>query len=253
MLRKRIIPILLIHNGGLYKTEKFRLKSARYIGDPINAIKIFNEKEVDELVILDVDCSKNKLSPPNLKLIERMVSECFMPIAYGGGINNVDKARDIINVGVEKVVLNSHVLNDLDLISRTADLFGSQSVVVSVDVKRSLFGKLRIFDSSRGKNSNWDFQEYLLNIQSMGAGEILITSVDREGTFLGYDWDLLRELKGKIEVPCIINGGASDVSDFIRADMEYGYNSFAASSLFVYKGSKRGILITYPNYDQVFK
>lgn len=251
MLRNRIIPILLLHNNGLYKTQNFNLKSATYIGDPVNAIKIFNEKEVDELVILDVDCSKKNTSP-NLELIQKMVSECFMPISYGGGVKSVQQAKNIINLGVEKIVLNSALITNPDIIYELSSSFGSQSIVASIDVKKSFFGGYNVFDSSQNRTTKIDILNHIENLQFKGVGEILITSVDTEGTLKGYDWGLMQHLKGKIKVPYVINGGASKIEDFRRGYLEYNCNSFAASSFFLFKGPLKGILITYPRYSDVF-
>lgn len=252
MLRKRVIPVLLLKDGGLYKSIRFKHRAATYVGDPINCIKVFNDKEVDELIFLDIMASKQN-SEPDYELLKNIASECFMPIAYGGGIKNLEQVRKIIGLGIEKIVLNSVLLKDYNLIEEIAKVFGSQSIVASVDVKKSFFGGYKIYDSSKNRISKQNLLEHLDNLQRSGVGEIIITSVNREGTFSGYDLDLISFINKRIKVPMIINGGASNLDDFKKAFFDFNLPAAAASSIFVFKGRLRGVLISYPKYQEIMK
>jgi imidazole glycerol-phosphate synthase subunit HisF len=252
MLRYRIIPTLLLHEKGLYKTVKYSIKKGKYIGDPINAIKIFNDKGVDELIFLDIDASKEKKGP-NFDIIKDMAAECFMPVGYGGGITTSEEIKKIFQIGVEKVILNTSLLKDMNLLKISSKKFGSQSIVAAVDVKKNFFGKYKIYNSAKKKNTNIDIKKYLKNLELNGAGEIYISSVDRDGTFEGYDIGLIKDIAKDIKVPVIINGGAKDVASFSQAIKECGVSAVSAGSMFVFKGPHKAVLITYPDYEELEK
>ena len=241
----RVIPCLLVHEDGLVKTTRFR--SPSYIGDPLNAIRIFNEKEVDELIVLDIDASRlNK--DPDYRRIEGLASECFMPLCYGGGIRSVSQAKTLFSLGVEKLSIQTSALSDLSVVRSIADHFGSQSVIVSVDVKRSLFGGLKLYNSTRKRALQEPWKTFLLRAIDAGAGEILLNAVDRDGTLSGMDLSLIQQAAAICRVPLIAMGGASSLRD-LRAAVDAGANSIAAGAMFVYHGPRRAVLITYPAYD----
>ena len=241
-LKNRIIPLLLIHEGGLVKTVKF--KNPKYIGDPINAIRIFNDKEVDEIIVLDIEASKNK-KEPNYNLIKKFASECFMPVCYGGGVSNIDHAKKIFSLGVEKISVQTSCLNDINIIKKLSDRFGSQSIVASVDIKKNWLGKYKLFSAHNNKRLSKTWQEYLLEIVSLGAGEILINSVDQDGTFDGVDVSLIKKATRLVPVPIIAAGGVGCIMD-LKIAIAAGANGVGAGSFFVFKGSRRAVLISYP-------
>lgn len=247
MLKHRVIPSLLLRNGGLVKTLKF--KDPKYVGDPINAIRIFNEKEVDELMVLDITASKEHLEP-NYVLIEEIAGECFMPLAYGGGVANVEQATRLFNLGVEKICVQTAALRDLTLVSRLADRFGSQSVMVSVDVKSNWLGKGQFYGSADGKARPEPWLELTQRLVNAGAGEVLLNSVDRDGTLAGPDLELIQTASAAISVPLIAVGGVSSLAD-IKAAVEAGASAVAAGAFFVFHGPHRAVLITYPEYHEL--
>lgn len=245
MLKTRVIPILLLKNNGLVKTIKF--KKDQYIGDPINAIKIFNEKEVDELIFLDIEATKyNK--EPNYEIIKSIASECFMPVCYGGGITTIEQIKKIFHLGIEKVSLNSSILNNYDLLEQAVEIFGSQSIVVSVDVKKNLFGKYCIYNHVRKKIEKLNVSDYLKNIEKKGAGEVLLNHVDLDGTQLGYDTELIKYVTKDLNIPLIYCGGAKDLTDF-KVAKDLMVSGVAAGSMFVFHGKHKAVLITYPGYE----
>ncbi|QFR48894.1 glycosyl amidation-associated protein WbuZ [Sulfurimonas lithotrophica] len=248
MLQKRVIPCLLLHDGGLYKTEKF--KKPRYIGDPINAIKIFNEKEVDELMFLDIDASVNN-SEPNYQMIQDIASECFMPLCYGGGVKNVEQMKKIYSLGVEKISLSSHAIENLDFIKTAANIFGNQSVIVTIDVKKDFWGKKKIFTHNGKKNTKLEPIDFIKKVESMGAGEIVVNSVDHDGIMEGYDIELLKTIKNEIKVPIIALGGAGKLTHIKDVFEKANVDAVACGSMFVYQGHLKGILINYPPYQQI--
>jgi cyclase len=252
MLRYRIIPTLLLHNKGLYKTFKYSIKKGKYVGDPINAIKIFNDKGVDELIFLDIDASKEKRGP-DFKMLKDIATECFMPVGYGGGITTIDEIKTIFQIGVEKVILNTILLDNLNLLKESSEIFGSQSIVASVDIKKNLFGKYKIYDSSRNKNTKLSILEYIKLLEDSGAGEIYISSVDRDGTFEGYDIELIKSITKNIKIPVIVNGGAKDISDFSQVIIKCNIDAVSAGSMFVFNGPHKAVLITYPEYEELRK
>ncbi|PHV18702.1 imidazole glycerol phosphate synthase subunit HisF [Janthinobacterium sp. BJB1] len=245
MLRPRIIPCLLIQNGGLVKTVNFG--SPKYVGDPLNAVRIFNEKEVDELIVIDIDATVHKREP-DYALIKSLAAECRMPLCYGGGVKTVEQIQTIIGLGVEKVALSSAALADPELVSRAAEKVGSQSVVVVLDVKKSgLFRKYEVFTHNGSRGSGFGPAELAKKMQALGAGEIVINSIERDGQMKGYDVDLIDTVRAAITLPMTALGGAGslqDVSDLIR---RFGIIGAAAGSLFVFKGTYRAVLINYPN------
>jgi len=250
MLKTRVIPVLLLHNKGLVKTVKF--KSPKYIGDPINAIKIFNEKEVDELIFLDIDASKENREP-DFKLIEDFASECFMPVCYGGGITSIEQIKKLFALGIEKVSLNISTLTGENLIKEAVSLFGSQSIVVAIDIKKTFFGKYQVYNHSSKKVIKKNYLEYMKNIERLGAGEIFINSVDLDGTQEGYDIDLLKEVVKNVKIPVIACGGAGKLSDFEKVKNEANVSAVAAGSFFVFQGKHNAVLITYPKYEELEK
>lgn len=249
MLKHRVIPALLLRDGGLIKTRKFGKQT--YIGDPLNAIRIFNEKEVDELVLLDIDASREKREP-DYELIARVAGECFMPLGYGGGISNVEQVRRIFSAGVEKVILQTSALEKPELIRQIAQRFGSQSIVVSIDVKRDWFGRYRLRSLTRGGLASLGWLEAMRELVAAGAGEVLLNAVDRDGMQIGYDLNLIRLASEAVHVPVIALGGASNISDFTLA-INAGASAVAAGSFFVLHGTHRAVLITYPEYADLEK
>ena len=248
MKRIRVIPVLLLQNGGLVKTVKF--KKPNYIGDPINAVKIFNEKEVDELVFLDIEATKSGKEPDYNK-IEEIASECFMPLAYGGGIKNIGQVKRIIGIGVEKVILNTSAVSNPQLISEIARIYGNQCAVVSVDVRKDMFGKYVCYTNSGKQKVKQKITDFVKALENAGAGEIILTSIDREGTFNGYDIDLIKKVTEIVNIPVVANGGASKIEDFANAVINGRSSAVAAGSLFVYKSKNRGVLINYPSQNEL--
>lgn len=250
MLQTRVIPVLLLENKGLVKTKNF--KDAKYVGDPLNAIKIFNEKEVDELIFLDIEASKQK-KEPNYELIKNFASECFMPVCYGGGISEIAQMKKIFSLGIEKVSLNSTALKNEQLIQEAVKIFGSQSIVISIDIKKSLFGKYQIYDHTTKKTLKTPFLEHIKRMEELGAGEILINNIDMDGIQKGYDIQLLQQVVDSVRVPVIACGGAGRLEDFKEAKVKANVSAVAAGSFFVFQGKHNAVLITYPKYDELEK
>ena len=249
MLKHRVIPALLLLNGGLVKTTRF--KDPSYVGDPLNAIRIFNEREVDELMVIDIAASRQS-SDPDYALIEQLAGECFMPLAYGGGVRNVSQARQLFSLGVEKVCLQTAVLKNPRLVSELANQFGSQSVMVSVDVKKNFLGKTKLYHSASGRLMDDAWIDVMRDLVLAGAGEVLLNSVDKDGTLAGPDLSLIEEASSQIDVPLIALGGVSSLSD-IKACVDAGASAVAAGSFFVFHGPHRAVLITYPEYRDLEK
>lgn len=247
MARPRLIPILLLKNRGLVKTNKF--DAPKYVGDPINAIRIFNEKEVDELIVLDIDASKAGREPP-YEQIEEFASECFMPLCYGGGITNIEQVKRLFAIGVEKVSVQTSALRNFDLVSEIAGRYGRQAVVVSIDVKKNLIGQQKLYSSAAGKPVGRDWREFLEAAVSAGAGEVLVTAVDRDGTLGGMDLSLIRAAASICSVPLIAAGGVSSLAD-IKAAIDAGATAVAGGAFFVFHGPHRAVLITYPRYAEL--
>lgn len=242
----RVIPILGINNTKLVKTVKF--KKPNYIGDPLNAIKIFNDKMVDEIAIVDIRASVENREP-NYKLIEEMAGECFSPLAYGGGIKNIDQAEQLFAIGVEKLILNSTAFSNPGLIEKIANAYGNQSVVVSLDVKKNLFGKLQLTTLSGTKTVKGDVKQYVEKFQDLGVGEFILNDVTLDGTFKGYNTELLSKVSGLSKVPVVALGGCRGIDNMQEA-ISSGSSAVAASSYFVYRNNNpESILIHYPAYD----
>lgn len=244
MYRTRVIPCLLLRGHGLVKTRRF--KDPVYIGDPVNAVRIFNEKEVDELIVLDIDASREEREP-NYEIVSEIAGECFMPIAYGGGIRTLQQARKLIRSGVEKVVINSAALESTCIITEIADVFGSQAVVGAIDVRRSLLGNYKVVAKSATVETRIQFEAHLRQLEAAGAGEIFVNSVDRDGVMGGYDLELLRLVTSSVKVPVIASGGAGTTEHFTQAVKEAGASAVAAGSMFVFLGRHRAVLINYPD------
>jgi cyclase len=247
MLRHRVIPCLLVNNGGLVKTLKF--DNPKYVGDPINAIRIFNDKEVDELIVLDISASKEGREP-DFGLIEQLAGECFMPLCYGGGIRTIEQARQLFALGVEKVSLQSAIIENTSLITKISEQFGSQSVVVSVDIKKNWLGKRSLYESSTGKVFSPNWMHFIQQAVAAGAGEIMLNAVDRDGVMQGMDVDLIREASSAISVPLIAVGGIGNLKD-IKAAVDSGASAVAAGAFFVFHGPHRAVLISYPSYREL--
>jgi imidazole glycerol-phosphate synthase subunit HisF len=247
MLKNRVIPSLLIKNEGLVKTIKF--KKPIYVGDPLNAIKIFNEKEVDELMITDINASKENRNP-NYELIEQIASECFMPLTYSGGIKNLDHAKTIFSLGVEKICIQTAAYENVNLISDLAYKYGNQSIMVSIDVKKNWLGKYELYNSSTGKLIGANWKELLVNLVNAGAGEVIVNSVDKDGTLQGPDLELINKASENLDVPLIAIGGISNLAD-IRNAIKAGASAVAAGSFFVFHGPHRAVIITYPHYNEL--
>ncbi len=243
MLRPRIIPCLLVHDRGLVKTTKF--KDPKYVGDPINAVKIFNEKEVDELTVLDIDATVNK-AEPDYNMIRILASECRMPLCYGGGVKTLEQAKRIVQLGVEKVALSSAAIDNPGLITEIANAIGTQSVVVVLDIKKKFFGKKYEVWTHNGKvNTGKCPIELAKQLQDAGAGEVVVNMIDKEGTQKGFDLDIAKDIKDNIHVPFTIMGGAGDRSHFEDAAAVLGIAGIAAGSFFVFKGIYKAVLISY--------
>ncbi|MDB4020990.1 AglZ/HisF2 family acetamidino modification protein [Litorivicinus sp.] len=242
MRRTRVIPVLLIHNRGVYKTTKF--SSPVYVGDPINAIRLFNDLEVDEIVVLDIDASKEGRGP-DFALIEELAGEAFMPFSYGGGITHVAQAKDVLKCGIEKIIINNGMWANPGLLLECAQKFGSQSVVASIDFRKGMWGTARRFDHVTGKLVKQEILDCLKIAEQFGAGEILLNAVALDGSMLGMDNNVLKEVADNATVPVVICGGASSIDDMRQAEAN-GASGIAAGSMFVFYGKQKGVLISYP-------
>jgi imidazole glycerol-phosphate synthase subunit HisF len=245
---KRLIPCLLLRNNGLVKTVKF--KESTYIGDPINTVKIFNEKEVDELFFLDIDATKLKKEPP-YELIQNIASECFMPFAYGGGIHSLQQIERIIKSGAEKVIINTHAFLEKSFLAEAVHQFGSSTIAISIDVKKEFLKGNIVYINGGSQRTGMSPVDYAKRIENEGAGEILINSIDRDGVMEGYDIELIKDISGSIKIPVIACGGAGKLTDFNQAVKQGGASAVAAGSFFVFHGKRRAILITYPSYSEI--
>ncbi|MES2755851.1 MAG: AglZ/HisF2 family acetamidino modification protein [Pseudomonadota bacterium] len=248
MLRPRITPCLLIRDGGLVKTVGF--KAPKYVGDPINAVKIFNEKEADELIVLDIDATVHGVEP-DYKVIAHLAAECRMPLCYGGGVRTPEQAKRIIGLGVEKVAISAAALADPSLVTRIADEVGRQSVVVVLDVKKRMFSKeYDVWTHNGTKNTKRNAIEMAAEFEAFGAGEIVINSIDHDGQMKGYDLALATRVRNAVNIPITVLGGAGSLADLGQLFAACGVLGAAAGSLFVFKGTFRAVLINYPNPQQ---
>jgi cyclase len=246
MLRVRIIPALLLDNESLVKTTRFRHPT--YIGDPCNTVRIFNELEVDELAFLDITATRDR-RPPNFALLQDVATECFMPLSYGGGLTSFDDAARIFGIGFEKVVVNSFAHERPELITEIADVYGAQAVVASIDVGTGLFGGERIMTHGGRRARRPDPVAWAVELERRGAGEILLTSIDREGTWDGMDIDLIRKVSDAVTVPVIAQGGAGSVSDLAEAVHVGHASSVAVGSMVVFQKKGFGVLVNFPEYE----
>jgi cyclase len=244
MISTRVIPTLLLCGEGLVKTVNFQNK--KYIGDPINAVRIFNEKEVDELIFLDIEAGST-CRGPQFELLSSITEEAFMPMAYGGGITTLVQIERLFKLGFEKVVINTSAYRDPKLISEAAAVFGSQSIVGAVDVRRSVSGEYKLFSSAGSVQEHVSLSDHLKQLVSAGAGEIFINSIDRDGTLTGYDLVLLKEVCSQVSVPVVACGGAGSIRHFVEAVEQAHVSAVAAGSFFVFIGPHRAVLITYPD------
>ena len=245
MLRPRIIPCLLVHNGGLVKTTKFA--DPKYVGDPINAVRIFNEKEVDELIVVDIDASV-KGCEPNYTLIKNLAAECRMPLCYGGGVTRVEQVEKIVSLGVEKVAISSAAVEKPAILSKAAEVVGNQSIVAVMDIKKSGWrGQYELWTHNASKRTGVSPCEFAQKAQSFGAGEIVINSVDQDGIMKGYDLELVRAVRRSVDIPITVLGGAGSLQHISELINSFGIIGAAAGSLFVFKGVYRAVLINYPN------
>ena len=253
MLQPRITPCLLLHKDGLVKTVGFKMP--KYVGDPINAVKIFNEKEADELIVLDIDASVND-SEPNFGMIAKLAAECRMPLCYGGGIKTKEQAKRIISLGVEKIAISSAAIDSTTIISLIAEELGKQSVVVALDVRKktTLFNtSYVIYTHNASRAHRLDLMKFIKQIEEAGAGEILINSIDCDGLMNGYDVALAKQIHKEVHIPMTFLGGAGSLKDMQILIQECGIIGAAAGSMFVFKGKYKAVLINYPNSDQKVK
>tara|TARA_B100000886_G_C20392288_1_gene478810 strand:- start:124 stop:885 length:762 start_codon:yes stop_codon:yes gene_type:complete len=246
-LLPRIIPSLLLKNGGLVKGKNF--KDHVYVGDPINAFRIYNDKEVDEICLLNISNEEKNKIPFNL--IEQIASEAFMPFSYGGNINSIENVKRLINLGVEKVVFNSALYENKTLIEESVNLLGSSSVTVSIDYKKNLFGKNKIFLNKKKKMSNLDLLDSCRLAESLGAGEIVACCVDKEGTMSGYDLKGIKDISDEVKIPIIANGGASNLECFKKV-IDCGASAASAGSFFVFRGRYKAVMISYPGHKELY-
>jgi cyclase len=248
MVRPRVIPCLLLHDGGLVKTVRF--KSGKYVGDPINTIKIFNDKRVDELILLDITATRERREP-DYALIEEIASECFMPLCYGGAVQTVAQAKRIVSLGVEKIAVNTAAIARPEIVRELAAQLGSQSVVACVDVKKSWSGRYRVYDSAHERLTDKDPLDHADRLVAMGAGEVLVNNVDRDGTQQGYDHELVRRFTARLTIPVIACGGAWTTEHLRTVVKDSGASAAAAGSMFVFQGPHRAVLISYPPYTEL--
>lgn len=248
MVQPRVIPILTYIEEKLVKTVKF--KNPNYIGDPINAVKLFNELEIDELAFLDIRASKNN-SRINFELIKAIASECFMPVAYGGGIKELSEIKTLFSIGVEKIILNSAAIANPNLIREAANIYGSQSILVSIDVKKNIFSKYVIYSKGGSTKVAKELIEFVEIAEKNGTGEIIINSIDNDGLMNGFDIDLINKVAKSVGIPVIALGGAGSLDDFKKAVLKGGASAVGAGSMFVYHGREKGILINYPAREEL--
>jgi len=247
MLRTRVIPTLLLRNTGLVKGEKFA--NHKYVGDPINAVKIFNTKEVDELAFFDITASVEGRSP-NYDLLSDIASEAFMPFAYGGGLKSVQDIEKLFKTGVEKAIINTAAAQNLDIVRQASAVAGSQSIVVAMDAKRSIMGKYHVYNESGRRNTGLNPLDYAKMAEDAGAGELIVTAIDREGTGRGYDTELIAKVSKAVNIPVVASGGAGSLQHFRQA-VDAGASAVAAGSMFIFHGKHKAVLITYPDYQHL--
>tara|TARA_B100001250_G_C19812420_1_gene796362 strand:- start:3883 stop:4647 length:765 start_codon:yes stop_codon:yes gene_type:complete len=248
MYRPRVIPTLLLKGQGLVKTVNFNKET--YIGDPINAVKIFNDLEVDELIFLDITAT-NENRTLDIELINNIGDEAFMPFAVGGGFKTINDINNAIKGGAEKVIINSELYSNKLLIKQASNKFGSQSIIVSIDIKTNIFGQRIIYSHSGQKKQKISLEEFVKDVQRLGAGEIMINSINKDGTMKGYDIELIKFVSDAVSIPVIACGGAGKLTDFSDAYNKGNASAVAAGSIFVYHGSRNAILINYPDSNEL--
>lgn len=248
MSRLRIIPALLTDRRRMIKGKKF--SNHKYIGDPINAVKIFNDKQVDELLLLDITAT-HQSRDPDYKFLEEIAAEAFFPLAYGGGINSVSQIEKLMRIGIEKIVLGTSAFLSPNLVKDAADAVGAQSVIVSIDYKTPLIGKPQVFVSNGKKKTGIEPLHYARKMEQLGAGELIISSIDREGVGKGYDVKLLSNIAKSVTVPVVASGGAGEMSDFVAVRKCGHVHAISAGSMFVFYGPHKAVLINYPSYEEV--
>jgi cyclase len=244
----RVIPVLLLRDRDLVKTIKF--KNEKYIGDPINAVKIFNDKEVDELIVVDIDASKQGRGP-DFGFLSELSSECFMPLAYGGGIQTLDQIQKLIQSGIEKIVLNSALLDNAHFIQQASKAFGSSTVIAGIDIKKNIFGKYKVFNHRRKVATDLDPLQFALQIEGLGAGELFLNNVDFDGTMAGYDLPFIKSVADVLSIPIIACGGCGSMTDIKAVLTTANAAAAAAGSFFVFQGPHKAVLITYPSRTEI--
>lgn len=244
MLRTRIIPCLQLIDESLVKTVKFGKHG--YIGDPINTVRIFNELEVDELCFLDIRATVENREP-NYRILHEIADECFMPLSYGGAVRDASTAAKILSIGFEKIVINSAATENPDLITQVAEKSGAQSVVGSIDVKKNLWGKYHVYSHDGTKKTNLHPVEWAIKLQQLGAGELLITSMDRDGTWSGFEIDIIKEISSNVSIPVIANGGAGTIEHIGKIVKEAAVSAVAVGSMVVYQAKDLGVLVNFPD------
>lgn len=250
MLVPRVIPCLLLRNAGLVKTVKF--KDPKYLGDPINIVKIFNDKEVDELVFLDITATVENKQPP-FKLLEKVAGEAFMPLGYGGGIRMLADVKTILGLGIEKIIINSYAVENRVFIRQMADFAGSSSVVVSMDVKKNRRDNYEVFTQNGRKATGLDPVKFAVEMEKLGAGELFLNSIDRDGTMLGYDLELVMRVTNAVNIPVVASGGARTLQDLAAVVQQGGASAAGAGSMFVFQGPHRAVLISYPTAHDLWE
>lgn len=248
MIRPRVIPALLLKGQGLVKTVKF--KDPQYLGDPINIVRIFNDKEVDEIVLLDITATPENRGP-QFEMLKNIASEAFIPLAYGGGIRSMGDVRTLLGIGIEKLIMNTASVESPSLVRDVADHAGSQAAVVSIDVKKNLLGKYEVFTRCAQMKTGLDPVKHAMDMEKMGAGEILINSIDRDGTMQGYDIELTRRVADAVSIPVVACGGAGNLNHVAEVIKEGHASAAAAGSMFVFQGPLRGVLISYPTPQEL--
>ena len=245
-LRTRIIPALLLRNESLVKTVRFG--KFTYVGDPCNTVRIFNELEVDELIFLDITATQEKRSP-NFKVLADIANECFMPLGYGGGIRTLDDAKTVFDIGFEKIAVNSHAMENPQFISQLASSFGSQAIISSIDVKKNLWGRYQVRTHSGKHVSEFDPVTWAKKLESLGAGEILLTSIDQEGTWEGFDLDLVKSVTEAVNIPVIAHGGAGTKDHIVEVVKQAGASAVALGSMVVFQKKDMGVLVSFPDNE----
>jgi cyclase len=250
MLKTRVIPVLLLKERGLVKGQQF--KNHKYVGDPLNVVKIFNEKEVDELVFLDISATDENRGP-DFDIIADIASETFMPFAYGGGVKTVGQVERLFSIGVEKAIINTAAFLDFKFVKESVKVAGSQSIVVSIDVKKSLLGSYEVYVNNGKIKTKLDPTTYAKQMQDLGVGELIVNSIDREGTGKGYDIKLLEMISNAVEIPVVGLGGAGCMQHLMDAKNQTNVSGLAAGDLFIFYGKHKAVLITYPKYSELKK